>query len=277
MADYSIKLDLLYPSESRRLADLGVELPGTAATFARKLSAEEMREIWHILADLYSRTGDDDNLINFALGDWAGKAEEWFGKELPSQWVKEYNFLKNFRDHLLKLAGATLVQIQSLEHIIQGCSSLLGLSQGADSAANLLSSDPKTRTRTLGQLVAALRNVQIFDESFEARLSNFVHDRNAFVHYFWRDLTSKYPGAKLRSEAVLREVEEFILRVFRASSEIGGIFIGLYYEIGKNSAANESKLTEFSQVFPEWAAHAQSFQSVMRRHPPSPQGKPPRK
>jgi hypothetical protein len=254
MTDYSIKLDLLSPSETCRLAELGVGLSGSDATFARKLTAEEMREVWHILADLYSRTADDDNHINFAVGDWASKAEEWFGEELPYKWVEEYNFLKSFRDHLLRLAGATLIQIQSLENLIRVCSSALGLGQDAKLAENLLSSDPKIRKRTLGQLIGALRDVEVFDESFERRLSDFVKDRNTFVH----DLISKYASGTPRSKATLREVEEFILGVSRASLQIEEIFMGLYYAIGKSAASKEGKLTDFnqlSQLFPEWAAN----------------------
>jgi len=222
--DYSIRLDLLTPSETRRLTELGVELLDIAAAFDRKLSANEMREVWHILADLYSRTGDDDNHINFAIGDWAIKAGGWFGEEQMEQWVEEYNFLLSFRDHILKLAGATLVHLQSLEALIKVCLHLLGINGGT---SDLLSSDAKVRKRTLGQLVGSLRNSQLFDDPFESRLADFVKDRNKFVHSYWSDLSSKYSVEKFRSKAVMQEVETFLTNLFRTSIELERIFQGL--------------------------------------------------
>jgi hypothetical protein len=47
--------------------------------FKRELNLIQMAIIAQILTDLHHRTNDEDNHINFALGDWVIQAEEWFG------------------------------------------------------------------------------------------------------------------------------------------------------------------------------------------------------
>src|SRR5215216_6409107 len=87
------------------------------------------------------------------------------------------------------LAGATLVQIQHLEYIVNICCSFLSLKTKRGvvklKPSDLFSADAEHRSKTLGILKDALIETHAFDSNFEDRLSGFVRDRNHFIHHFW--------------------------------------------------------------------------------------------
>ena len=82
MADYSIKLDLLSAGDQRILQELNVEFFNAGITFHRRLSFAEMKAVGQIIFDLTYRINDEENLINFAIGDWINQADEWFGVDV---------------------------------------------------------------------------------------------------------------------------------------------------------------------------------------------------
>jgi hypothetical protein len=82
MPDYSIRWQLLSPSQTSRLHELGAELGASWLKLTKELSRREMLEVWGALLDLRNRTqdgSDDENHILFAIGDWLNAAEERFG------------------------------------------------------------------------------------------------------------------------------------------------------------------------------------------------------
>ncbi len=85
------------------------------ASFHHQLSESETRWVGSIVLDLFDRTNDEDNNINWALGDWCVKADDWFGLGTGEKWAAEYAELKTVRDFLLRLTGGTLMALQSLE------------------------------------------------------------------------------------------------------------------------------------------------------------------
>ena len=82
MSSFGIKMELLSAREQTTLTSLNAELGATGITFRRRLTFDEMRIIGQIIVDLKGRTNDEDNHINFALGDWMNQADEWFGPEV---------------------------------------------------------------------------------------------------------------------------------------------------------------------------------------------------
>jgi hypothetical protein len=81
MESYGIKWDLLSEQDRLVLARLGVELQAVGITFQRKLGEADMYAVFQILQHLAILTNNRENHIRFALGDWLGQAEEWFGKD----------------------------------------------------------------------------------------------------------------------------------------------------------------------------------------------------
>jgi len=86
MPDYSIRRQLLSPSQMSRLQQLGAEFYASGLKLAKELSRREMLEVWGIVLDLRKRTkdrGEDDgDSINWAIGDWLNAAEDRFGSFL---------------------------------------------------------------------------------------------------------------------------------------------------------------------------------------------------
>jgi len=179
----------LLPTRDRDLLeDLGVELRTNAAIFHKKLTEAEMRAVWRIFAALKHRTGEEDDRVYWALGDWMVQVETWYGEETREKWmpwiVRDLG-LEPHRDQFYKLVGGTLIRLQNLEDAITDCCLILetaGLSLSAD---GFLSFNDKLRKQTLGQLVNSVKNKIALDSEFEARLSQFVRARNRFIHRLW--------------------------------------------------------------------------------------------
>jgi hypothetical protein len=80
---YRIRWDLLSPAEREAFARLEVELGPSHISFGRMLAFGEMCAIGQALVELYHRTPNKgENHINFALGDWMIRADEWFGENV---------------------------------------------------------------------------------------------------------------------------------------------------------------------------------------------------
>src|SRR5262245_37593282 len=117
--------EVLTQAEIQILSELDVALLTTGITFSRKLSETEMRKVCWVLMSVKDRTSDDR--INWAIGDWANTVEEWFGKKVAESLIVENQRLNAYREHLLKLTGATLLRVQKLEYTINLCCSFLSL------------------------------------------------------------------------------------------------------------------------------------------------------
>ncbi|VAW32022.1 hypothetical protein MNBD_CHLOROFLEXI01-1950 [hydrothermal vent metagenome] len=98
------------------------------ATFHKKLSESELRNIWRIFAALKYRIGLRDDRINWAFGDWINQAEHWYGErtvEKWMQWMLSDLGLEPHRDEFYRLAGGTLIRLQNLEDTISDCCLIL--------------------------------------------------------------------------------------------------------------------------------------------------------
>jgi hypothetical protein len=172
--------------------------------------------------------------------------------------------LELYRDYLLKLSGATLIQLQYLEHVIKGCCACLSLKGLKLTFSDFLSADPMRRKQTLGQLARALAANEIFESNFEARLSAFVEKRNRFIHSFWIDTFEGTSEADARSFAVLEQIEEFVLDLFKETTDLQEVFLGFYYAIGAKLAEREGADLELNAILREWAHHISAFIAVQR-------------
>jgi len=224
-----------------------------------------MRQIWRILVNLKNRARDENSHINFAMGDWINQAEEWFGESTVKNWIVEEERLKLYRDHLLMLSGATLIQLQYLEHVIRGCCACLSLKGLKLTFSDFLSSNPKRRKQTLGRLANALVAGEVFLPNFEARLTVFVEKRNRFIHRFWFDTFEEMSETGTPSFATLERIEEFVSDLFRETTDLQEVFLGFYYAIGVKLAEREKATLELDGILREWAQQISAFTAVQRR------------
>ncbi len=225
MADYGIKIELLSDFDKSVLLDLDVDVQRSGVVFQRKLNEANMRTVWRILTALKYRTNDEENHINFALGDWMQQAEDWYGKDELKKWFAWMSSdwsLPAHRSYLYQMIGITLIYLQRLETLIKECCSLLS-SKAVDKVFeinDILSADPKLRKKTLGQLVSVVQDMEIFDSTFEDKLSSFVELRNRFVHRLWEEeiLGAEFDHPLLTkleklTSGLLEEIE-YMLKVF---------------------------------------------------------------
>jgi len=261
MEDYRIRHELLIPEEHKSLSELDVELQASAILFHRQLNEAEMRKVAWIIISLKDRTNDEENHINFALGDLLIKTDEWFGKDTGIAWVQELVRMKAYRDHLLALTGATLIQLQVFESQIKVCCAALGLEL---TLADLFSPDPNRKKRTLGRLIRALQGRIAFDRNFEGRLAAFVEKRNRFAHDFWADVLLKPSDEGIPSVATLEEAGSFITDLLKEATDLQSPFRGLYYTISK-AMAERNSWGQFltSDVFIELAGYEKDFLATL--------------
>lgn len=252
---------MLIPEEHKSLSELDVELQASAILFHRKLNEAEMRKVGWIIISLKDRTNDEDNHISFGIGDWMIKTDEWFGKDTGIAWVQELGRMKAYRDHLLALTGATLMQLQVFEYQIKACCAGIGLELAP---ADLFSSDPNRKKRTLGRLIRALQGKIAFDQNFEERLAVFIENRNRFIHDFWANVFLKPSDEGIPSITTLEGVGKFITGLLKEAVELETPFRGLFYAIGK-ATAEKNNWNQFlnSDVFIEFSKYEKDFLSVL--------------
>jgi hypothetical protein len=112
---YAIQWDLLSVGELDILEEAGVEMHPTGMNFKRTPTWEEFTLVFAYLWALKRRTFQEGNLIDCALGDCLNAGEEFFGWDKVDKWLKEFFPLIEMRDHILIMAGGTLIFLQMVE------------------------------------------------------------------------------------------------------------------------------------------------------------------
>lgn len=108
MGKFGIRTELLSSRETQSLSTLNIELYASGIEFHRRLNWEQMRNVGQILMDLKYRTNDEENHINFVIGDWMIQADDWFG---TGRGLGEALHLERFRIILVSLAIVTKTRI----------------------------------------------------------------------------------------------------------------------------------------------------------------------
>jgi len=180
MSNYSIPWTLLRDWEADFLASRGIGLENSGVSFARRLSRDDLRDVLALLISMRRRTEEPaENHINFAIGDCANKATEWFGEDITDQLCREVVEWFPKRDGLLLFAASVLIYIQKVERLIKLCCSVPDVGLSVD---DLLSNNKKCQQATMGRLRAELEKRKLFSPDYEKELRDFVADRNCFVH-----------------------------------------------------------------------------------------------
>lgn len=265
---------LLQNDELIAFNDLGVDVSITGVTFARELSEPEMRRVGWVVVGLKNRSDTPkDQAGDFPLVDWMLKSDEWFGEGIGLRWAAELDVLRQYKDHLLRLIGATLIQLQGLEYLMNACCSFWNLrikDKRKLSTSDLLHPDLNHRTHTMGVLHRALADTGEFQASFcsrleQSRLGNVVDGRNRFIHHFWVDISKAHADGPVPSIETLQSIEEFVSGVLKDSGEIERIFRGMFYLIGRELAEKSNKTERFAGGdFSGWSNYEREFLSILK-------------
>ena len=81
---------------------------------------------------------------------------------------------------LYAVVGLTLIQLQAIEQIMAFCMGFIFTDADGKTLFDL--TNPKTRKKTLGQLLTRIREKSELDPQFDLVLANFLEHRNQFVH-----------------------------------------------------------------------------------------------
>src|SRR5215203_2844743 len=244
---YAIRWDMLDEDELDFLNRIGVEKHQSAVTFTRPLNWNEFCLAFAIFCGLKNRIGDEENHVNFAIGDCVNYGIDRFGEDQVDNFIKEHLALRVMRDHTLSMAGGTLILLQLVEEQIKFCCTAIPIKSLNLTLEDLLSPDPRRRKQTLGQLASGLRESRIFAGDFEDRLAKFVNDRNRFIHSWWTEQNRRSESkGGLPSKDELEETYEFIRSLMKEAVYIRNVFRGFEYALVKDF---ERKHSEEPEIF----------------------------
>jgi hypothetical protein len=268
---YAIQWDLLSVDELDVLEEAGVEMHPTGMNFKRTPTWEEFTLVFAYLCALENRTVQEGNHILCAIGDCLNAGEEFFGWDKVDKWLKEFFPLIEMRDHILKMAGGTLIFLQMVELQIKVCCAQVSLEGLKLTWDDVFSPDPSRRKQTLGQLARALKRSDAFDPEFEDRLTKFVNARNQFIHNLWvkqlfEETNHNAKTSGFPSKEQFEEIYEFIRSLIRQAYYMQNVFQGFFYELGRAKYPELRKM-EQDQTFPlrRWARYIPEFREVLRK------------
>ncbi len=259
MSDYSIPWKLLRDWEADFFTSRGVGLEKSGVTFSRRLSRDDLRDVLALLLSMRRRTEESaENHINFAIGDCANKATEWFGKDITDQLCKEVIDWFPKRDVLLLFAASVLIYIQRVEILIKFCCSVLDVGLSVD---DLLSNNKKCQQATMGYLRAELEKRKLFSPDYEKELKDFVADRNCFIHSLWTVELPKMlaDDTAIDSAAVCgRFITTLLHRAEKCERTFKGLVASLGVGLPDNSSAGFSESTL-------WVRYTGDFEEARRK------------
>jgi hypothetical protein len=225
---HKIPWERLVEDEKDFLVSLGIELGPSSVTFTRELEWNEITLAFSFLNSLRKRNPDAaESYVNFAIGDCLVEMERLFGERRASQFIEEFPRLSALRDHILELAGGTLILLQGVEETLKRCCSLLELKGIKLSPADFLSPDPKRRKAMLGEMKSALIKTGAFSKTFESEFECFVANRNSFVHSLWIEDCREHSITGLPPAEHFDRMANFIRDLVRQAKSVERVFRGL--------------------------------------------------
>ena len=257
--DCSIPWYLLPEDDADFFDQAEIERSASFIKFNRKLSRKELASLCSRLWSFRSLVADpEENHINFAIGDAFNEFSNRFWEKAGTHFTKKFIRFGILRDNTLKITGATLIYLQTVEHLIKGCCAMLKLKGLKLTLEDFHSSDVNRRRQTLGQLKKALIKTFAFSDEFEDRFNQFVSDRNEFVHTFWIGETKMDERVGLPSEDHFREKLKFTISLMRQARKMELVFRGLLGSI----VDSFSERLKNREVVSPWKKYIVNFKAL---------------
>lgn len=131
----------------------------------------------------------------------------------------------NIPDHqkeVLEAMGVALLMLQAAEKIIRLCMTFVIQKSDSLTIDVLIEQEEAERKKTIGYFLSELRKRAEVHESFDGLLSDFLNNRNDFVH----DL-SRVENWDLRSVAGSKEARRFVDKLIWQTDQVIKVFSGL--------------------------------------------------
>lgn len=125
-------------------------------------------------------------------------------------------------EKLLTIVGATLFIVQAAERVLAEALVLVLPDKLPTSMEDLSSTSAEVRSRTLGELVKRLRRKVDVSEDLDQMLSDFLADRNTFVHRL-----EEVGRPRMSSEEGVRATGKFVTELYANARFITTVFADL--------------------------------------------------
>lgn len=156
------------------------------------------------------------------------------------------------RDHqdVLLAMGVAVLMLQTTEKVIRLCMTLVLQKQAPLTLEALQEQEDAERNRTLGYFLTELRKRADVHAGFDTLLSDFLRNRNDFIH----DL-SRVSGCGLGSQEQTAGARQFIHQLIRQSETVLKVFMGLVSawqdqaQFPKSSLPSDAWFAEIDAVY----------------------------
>lgn len=143
--------------------------------------------------------------------------------------------------------GKTLLEVQLAEEQLQVCLSYFLRMGEAATVEEIEAMAAEDRKKSLGKLITKIRERIHVDKSFDAKLTKFVEDRNAFAHRFLR-----VKGVSLHTDEGMKKGIEFMDDLSKQANEVRNVILGLMHAIndedGSEVLEEDKAYTELAKV-----------------------------
>ncbi|MDR4468482.1 MAG: hypothetical protein MRJ68_09315 [Nitrospira sp.] len=130
--------------------------------------------------------------------------------------------LSRHQKEVLEAMGVALLMLQSAEKVIKLCTTLV-LQKSSPLTLDLLQQQEESeRTKTLGYFLSELRKRATVHESFDSLLTDFLKNRNDFIH----DL-SRVQNWDLDVGESSIEAKRFVFSLIKQTETVLKVFLGL--------------------------------------------------
>lgn len=159
--------------------------------------------------------------------------------------------LSDEQKHTLYTVGETLLHIQTLEFVLSRCLTCVFPPEARMSADAIYALDAQNQSKTLGQLLRALRNTLEIEPEFGGRLQNYLEKRNLFIHVLFLD-----ERFDLNTEEGRERLEAFVDDVYVDVEYLRTVFTAVYAQWRKAIDGEEKGLENMTQADKiKWAQH----------------------
>lgn len=166
--------------------------------------------------------------------------------------------LSDDQKHTLYTVGETLLHIQTLEFVLSRCLTCVFPPEARMSADAIYALDAKNQSKTLGQLLRALRDTLEIEPEFGGRLQNYLEKRNLFIHDLFLD-----ERFDLNTEEGRERLETFVNDIYEDVEYLRTVFTAVYAQWRKDMDGEEQGLATLKEADKaKWNQHMKNHEAT---------------
>lgn len=152
--------------------------------------------------------------------------------------------------------GVALLLVQNAERVIRLCMTVVLPKQASITLDSLQQQEESERRKTIGYFLSELRGRANIDEGFDLLLTDFLKNRNDFVH----DL-SRVPAWGLRTPEQSAAALQFVHMLIRQTDGVLKVFAGLVLAWQEQNAMSTPRMPDH-----EWFSDVNATYKYLSTH-----------